>query len=284
MVPARLLLLPLLGLSLLAAKAMASGPEAAITRAALAPFQAALRHHAAALCGDLAPAVAAELVRGSSAAGGCVAAASREFASTAPNEPPAEPGSSWEPTVRDLEVVGQRATLQLSFTFDTETKKRGLTTVAIHVVGPIKLQLEEVGGAWLVSSRATLATAPGCLLAKPRRCHPGARVLVFFVGEIAPAQPVLDLPAPVVPESQPRLKGELEAGRLAVAQSGCLACHRLGDSGNRGPGANLTHIGSRLSPAEIARALVNTRAPMPSFRDLPAQKSEDIVRYLAALR
>jgi hypothetical protein len=283
---ARLLLLPLLGLSLLAAKALASGPEAAITRAAVAPFQDALRDDAAALCGDLVPAVAAELVQGSAAAGGCNAAASGEFALTAPNEPPADPGLSLKPTVEDLEVAGQRATLKLSFTFLTltVTKKPGLTVYAIHHAGPIELDLEEVGGAWLVSSRARLATVPGCYLPKPRRCPRGARVLIFFAGEVEPSPSGLELPRPVVPESEGRRKREVEAGRLDVAQSGCLACHRIGDSGNRGPGENLTHIGSRLSEREIAHAIVDPRAPMPSFRHLPAQKLRDVVRFLAALR
>jgi hypothetical protein len=280
---ARLLVLPLLGLSLLAAKALASGPESAITRAAVAPFQDALRHDAAALCGDLVPAVATELVQGSAAAGGCTVASSGEFALTAPNEPPADPGLSLKPTVQDLEVAGQRATLKLSFIFETVTKKPGLTVVAIHHAGPIKLDLEEVGGAWLVSSRARLATLPGCYLPKPRRCPRGARVLTFSVGEAEPT-PGLELPRPVVPESQGRRKREVEAGRLDVAQSGCLACHRIGDSGNRGPGENLTHIGSRLSEREIVHAIVDPGAPMPSFRHLPAQKLHDIVRFLAALR
>jgi hypothetical protein len=286
---ARLLLLPLLGLSLLAAKALASGPksagpEAAITRAAVAPFQDALRHDAAALCGDLVPAVAAELVQGSAAAGGCTAAVSGELALTAPNEPPADPGLSLKPAVQDLEVAGQHATMKLSFIFLTVTKKPGLTTTAIHHAGPIKLDLEEVGGTWLVSSRARLGTVPGCDLPKPRRCPRGARVLSFSVGEIEPAQAGLELPTPIVPARQRRRQLEVEAGRLDVAQSGCLACHRIGDSGNRGPGENLTHIGSKLSEREIVHAIVDARAPMPSFTHLPAQKLHDTVRFLAALR
>jgi hypothetical protein len=281
---ARLMLLPLLGLSLLAAKALASGPEAAITRAAVAPFQDALRHDAAALCADLVPAVAAELVQGSAAAGGCTAAASREFALTAPDEPPADPGLSLKPTVQDLEVVGQRATLKLSFIFLTVTRRPGLTITAIHHAGPFKLDLEEVGGAWLVSSRARLATVPGCYLLKPRRCPSGARVLSFSVGEIESTQSGLELPKPAVPAREGRRKREVEAGRVDVAQSGCLACHRIGDNGNRRPGENLTHIGSKLSERELVHALGDPRAPMPSFRNLPAEKLHDIVRFLAALR
>jgi hypothetical protein len=281
---ARLLLLPLLVLSLLTAKAIASGPEAAITRAAVAPFQDALRHDAATLCGDLVPAVAAELVHGSAHAGGCAAAAGREFALTAPNEPAAATGLSLKPTVHDLEVAGQHATLELSFIFVTASRKPGTTKVTIHHAGPIKLDLEEMGGDWLVSSRARLGSVPGCLLPKPRRCHGGARVLIFLAGEIAPAQPGEGLPLPLVPQHDARKQREVEAGRLEVAQSGCLACHLIGDNGNRGPGRNLTHIGSKLSEREIAHALVDPQPPMPSFAHLPAPKLHDIVRFLAALR
>jgi hypothetical protein len=283
MLRARLLVLPLLGLTPFVAKAGATSPVAAITRAAAAPFQDALRHDAAALCSDFTPAVAAALAEAPTQARSCIAAASRDFASTGPNEPSPAPGLSVTPTVQDLEVVGQSATLKLSFTFETEARKPGLTTVTIHHAGPIKLDLDELNGIWLVSSRARLTTLSGCLLAKPRRCAHGARVLAFVVGEVEPAQPLLELPPAADRQSQ-SARRQLEAGRLAVAQSGCLACHRIGDIGNRGPGKNLTHVGSELAPAAIARALVNPRAPMPSFRGIPAPRFKDIVRYLAALR
>jgi mono/diheme cytochrome c family protein len=281
---ARLLLLPLLGLGLLAAKAMGSGPQADITRAAIAPYQDALRHNAAALCADLVPAVAAELVQGAAPAGGCTAAAARVFTLTAPNEPAVEPALSLEPTVEGLEVAGQRATMRLRFTFVRVTKKPGTTVATIHVTPPMRLDLEEVAGAWLVSSRARLGTVPGCYLPKPRQCPPGARVVLFSVGEPEATRPWEELLRPVIPKREVRKKREVEAGRLGVGQDGCLACHRIGELGNRGPGSNLTHVGSKLSEREIAQAIVDPRAPMPSFRHLPAQKLHDIVRFLAALR
>ena len=37
-------------------------------------------------------------------------------------------------------------------------------------------------------------------------------------------------------------------GRAVVAQSGCEACHKIGDDGNDGPGPELTHIGARVPP------------------------------------
>jgi mono/diheme cytochrome c family protein len=75
-----------------------------------------------------------------------------------------------------------------------------------------------------------------------------------------------------------------DRGRQLVAASGCLGCHRIGKTGNTGPGPDLTDIGSRLPRREIERVLVDPVAPMPSFRGLSAPDRAEIVRYLAALR
>ncbi|HEY4451909.1 MAG TPA: c-type cytochrome [Solirubrobacteraceae bacterium] len=77
---------------------------------------------------------------------------------------------------------------------------------------------------------------------------------------------------------------EFEAGKKVVAQSGCLACHKIGENGNSGPGPDLTHIASRLPRQGIARTLVNPTAPMPSFKNLPPKKFEAIVGFLAQLK
>jgi ubiquinol-cytochrome c reductase cytochrome b subunit/menaquinol-cytochrome c reductase cytochrome b/c subunit len=77
------------------------------------------------------------------------------------------------------------------------------------------------------------------------------------------------------------------AGKLVVGQSGCLACHVIGDNGNNGPGPPLTHIGSKLRPEGIAQTLRNPTAPMPSFRSLAQQspqKFQDLVNFLAELQ
>ena len=74
------------------------------------------------------------------------------------------------------------------------------------------------------------------------------------------------------------------AGELVVGQSGCLACHVIGSNGNSGPGPNLTHIGSLLPQAAIASTLINPTAPMPSFRNLPAQKFKSLVSFLSELQ
>ncbi len=74
------------------------------------------------------------------------------------------------------------------------------------------------------------------------------------------------------------------AGELVVGQSGCLACHVIGSNGNNGPGPNLTHIGSRLPMGAIASTLRNPTAPMPSFRNLPPQKFQNLVGFLSELQ
>jgi len=176
--------------------------------------------------------------------------------------------------------------LSLRFTFLTTTHKPGRTNVLIHSAGPLKLELEEVGGVWLMASRARLGAVPGCRRAKPRTCRPHSRVLLFVVGELEAGGPTaIGLPIPsAVEHAGGREKAEFEIGKVAAAQSGCLACHRIGDAGNRGPGSNLTRIGFALTERQIAHALVDPREPMPSFRNLPAQRFHDLVRFLALLR
>ena len=75
-----------------------------------------------------------------------------------------------------------------------------------------------------------------------------------------------------------------EAGKLVVAQSGCLACHKIGENGNDGPGPHLTDIGSKLLPGAIQRTLENPTAPMPSYKNLPPEKKKALVAFLAQLK
>jgi quinol---cytochrome c reductase cytochrome c subunit, bacillus type len=77
---------------------------------------------------------------------------------------------------------------------------------------------------------------------------------------------------------------QYEAGKLVAAQSGCLACHKIGHNGNDGPGPDLTDIGNKLPKAAIRRTLENPTAPMPSFKGLPEEKKGPLVDFLASLR
>jgi menaquinol-cytochrome c reductase cytochrome b/c subunit len=98
-------------------------------------------------------------------------------------------------------------------------------------------------------------------------------------------------PTEIALEAPSDLKGaglqRYEAGKLVTAQSGCLACHKIGENGNGGPGPNLTKIGERLPREAIARSLVKPTAPMPSFaglqRDEP-EKFDNLVDFLSQLR
>jgi menaquinol-cytochrome c reductase cytochrome b/c subunit len=76
-------------------------------------------------------------------------------------------------------------------------------------------------------------------------------------------------------------------GEIVVGESGCLACHTIGDNGNNGPGPVLTHIGTLLRAGAIADTLRNPTAPMPSFKSLelnsPA-KFNALVQFLSELQ
>jgi quinol---cytochrome c reductase cytochrome c subunit, bacillus type len=74
-----------------------------------------------------------------------------------------------------------------------------------------------------------------------------------------------------------------EAGKEVVASSGCLACHKLGENGNDGEGPELTHIASRIPRAAILRSVEIGPGSMPSFRDLPPKKLNQLADFLSSL-
>jgi mono/diheme cytochrome c family protein len=77
---------------------------------------------------------------------------------------------------------------------------------------------------------------------------------------------------------------EYEAGKLVAAQSGCLACHKIGENGNDGPGPELTDVGNVLPRDAIMRTLENPTAPMPSYAGLPQDKKTALVDFLSQLK
>ena len=81
-----------------------------------------------------------------------------------------------------------------------------------------------------------------------------------------------------------KVAAQYEPGKLIVAQSGCLACHKIGENGNDGPGPELTDIGDKLLPGAIQRTLENPTAPMPSYRNLDPEKKQQLVAFLAQLK
>jgi menaquinol-cytochrome c reductase cytochrome b/c subunit len=101
-----------------------------------------------------------------------------------------------------------------------------------------------------------------------------AMAYLTWLGAHAEAPDKIDLK---VPEA-------LEAGQTVANQSGCGACHKFGEAGNATLGPDLTHVGSKLPPQAIERTLRNPTAPMPSYADLPPEKFNALVEYLAALK
>jgi ubiquinol-cytochrome c reductase cytochrome b subunit/menaquinol-cytochrome c reductase cytochrome b/c subunit len=112
-------------------------------------------------------------------------------------------------------------------------------------------------------------------------------VMAYLTYEGANAGPpgTIDMPTPAsVVALGPQMVAEFNAGKAVAAQSGCQACHKIGEDGNSGPGPPLTHIGSRLYTNALARTLVNPTAPMPSFANLPPNKFNALVTFLANLK
>jgi menaquinol-cytochrome c reductase cytochrome b/c subunit len=113
----------------------------------------------------------------------------------------------------------------------------------------------------------------------------GAMALLTYQGAQAGSPTAIELKTPAsVKQAGGTELAEFEAGKLVVAQSGCLACHKIGENGNAGPGPDLTRISTRLKSQGIARTLVNPTAPMPSFKNLPPQKFKSVVAFLSLLK
>jgi menaquinol-cytochrome c reductase cytochrome b/c subunit len=77
---------------------------------------------------------------------------------------------------------------------------------------------------------------------------------------------------------------QYQAGAEVAAQSGCLACHKFGENGNSGPGPELTEIGAKIPRAAIARTLRNPSGVMPPYTNLPEEKFDSLVDFLASLQ
>ena len=113
--------------------------------------------------------------------------------------------------------------------------------------------------------RRPLATAAGCVTIV-------AMAYLTYLGATGGS------PTEIEMEVAPRY----EAGKEAVAGAGCLACHKIGENGGT-LGPNLTHIAERVPRAAILRSVEIGPGIMPSFRDLPEKKKNEIADFLASL-
>ncbi|HLH13763.1 MAG TPA: cytochrome c [Solirubrobacteraceae bacterium] len=242
---------------------MSNGNESrtalSVASAAVAPYGNFAQKDAKGLCEDFVPAVAVKLVRSVSPGKDCTEAAVEAFARYEPLVLESEPTA----VVRTVYARLGRAWVDLRF-------PRGQT---------LGVGLRRVAGRWRVSSSAfvSLVTCPAILAL---RCVVGSKVLVLATIE---STEIGFIPSGVRHGGARTLR-EYEAGSRVVAQSGCLACHRIGEDGHAGPGPDLTHVGARLDEQQLVHALIDPRAPMPSFKRLPRAKLAALTRFLALLR
>jgi menaquinol-cytochrome c reductase cytochrome b/c subunit len=104
----------------------------------------------------------------------------------------------------------------------------------------------------------------------------GAMAYLTILGATAGSPTEIELDSPA----------EFEQGKQAVASSGCLACHKIGENGGD-LGPDLTEVGERLPRQAIERTLINPTAPMPSYAELSQaepEKFDALVDYLASLK
>jgi menaquinol-cytochrome c reductase cytochrome b/c subunit len=123
--------------------------------------------------------------------------------------------------------------------------------------------------------RRPIATTAGILTI-------AAMAYLTYLGASAGSPTEIDMKAPS--DLQGKALATFNQGKLVAAQSGCLACHKIGENGNDGPGPPLTKVGARVPRQAIARTLINPTAPMPSFKDLPPQKFNALVGFLSQLQ
>ena len=142
-----------------------------------------------------------------------------------------------------------------------------LATIGVPTIGIILLMLLPFldRGAERHPLKRPIATTTGILVIF-------AMGYLTFMGASAGSPNEIEMKAPAA-LAGPALV-EWEKGRIVVGQSGCLACHKIGENGNDGPGPQLTHIASKLPEAAIAQTLRNPTAPMPSFKKLQTESPE----------
>jgi ubiquinol-cytochrome c reductase cytochrome b subunit/menaquinol-cytochrome c reductase cytochrome b/c subunit len=112
-----------------------------------------------------------------------------------------------------------------------------------------------------------------------------AMAYLTYLGAAAGTPTAIETPTPqrIIAAGGETLE-QYEAGKQIAAQSGCLACHEIGENGNDGPGPPLTDIGARVGRGALSQTLINPTSPMPSFKDLPPEQFNALVTFLSQLK
>lgn len=101
-----------------------------------------------------------------------------------------------------------------------------------------------------------------------------AMAYLTYMGAVAGSPTEIEL------ETAPRY----EQGKQIVAQSGCLACHSIGENGAHGGlGPDLTHIGATVPREAIKRSVAVGPGIMPPFEGLGEKNLNQVSDYLASL-
>src|SRR6201985_2940223 len=111
-----------------------------------------------------------------------------------------------------------------------------LATIGVPTIGMILLFLLPFvdRGPERRPERRPIATLTGILVI-------AAMGYLTYEGAAAGSPNTIDMP----------VAKKYEKGKLVPAQSGCLACHKIGENGNDGPGPHLTEIGSKLGKGGV---------------------------------
>ena len=100
-----------------------------------------------------------------------------------------------------------------------------------------------------------------------------AMAYLTYAGAVAGSPTQIDL----------KVAPQYEAGKEVAAGSGCLACHKIGDNGNNGPGPELTHIAQRIPRRwPLRRCRPRPRTDPPKTR--PGRPDQRILTRRLTLR
>jgi Cytochrome C oxidase, cbb3-type, subunit III len=246
----------------------ASMTEKAIVTAARAPLADYFDKDARALCSDFTQAAATTLARGQPGGQNCQKRVSRAFAQ----------GAILGAAKSHSVLASTKAT---RVTWRGDSARVVLTFTEGQRAGKFTLELLRQDGRWRVATRPLLELVACDIRLYEATCPDNTRVVVLAFMTETTAAPFIP---PAIEHVGGRVLHEYKVGATVMAQSGCLACHRIGADGNRGPGQNLTHIGAQLDEAQIERAIRDPSEPMPSFKNLPTAKFHALVRFLQLLR
>lgn len=101
-----------------------------------------------------------------------------------------------------------------------------------------------------------------------------AMAYLTYMGAVAGSPTEIDKPT----------AARYQAGKQLVAESGCLACHSIGENGAHGGlGPDLTHIGSHIPREAIKQSVAVGPGIMPSFDGLGEKNLNQVADYLASL-